>query len=455
MIASSLLAISPSRSAPAHTVVPSLTGRLSSDRGSELQLRHQISSNQGALAPEETPPNIATTKEVVVIPSEARDLLFPNHEAKFPLSRLLHQLLCLLTLLYLLPPPTRAQNLDKPLVNVDEEVTAFAYAPDGRIAFSVRRMYKSKKYDYQRDDIFLLETNGKRRRLFTGEKFTLGDKPFTYLVESFSWSPNGRIVAVQLFTITVDPDDGHTDEARALLLLDDSGHEIRPGGKEPLVMNAENPLWLRDNSTLVYMTEEVAPRALFSMHYLNISTGPAGKAFEGRTFVDAARLSGSNSAVAIERNRSLDGPPRLQRLELLSQDTQEIATLDSYAGGLSLSPSGTKVAYYLDNEVLEIRDLSNPKKIARVRTGLGILQWSGDETRIYLKRTLEKKSADLAEFPIPPLVAYSGRQSVPISEPTPRMLLHGLTVREFGLSQDGRFLAIVLPGRRNLQIFPF
>jgi len=35
------------------------------------------------------------------------------------------------------------------------------------------------------------------------------------------------------------------------------------------------------------------------------------------------------------------------------------------------------------------------------------------------------------------------------------MLLHGLTVREFGLSRDGRFLAIVLPGRRNLEVFPF
>ncbi len=375
-------------------------------------------------------------------------------EHSFLPSLSLH-LLCLLTFLYLIPPPSRAQNLDKPLVNVDEEVTAFAYAPDGRIAFSVRRMYKSKKYDYQRDDIFLLEANGKRRRLFNGEKFTLGDKPFTYLVESFTWSPNGRILAVQLFTITADPDGGRGDEARALLLLDDSGHEIRPIAKEPLVMSAENPLWLRDNSTLVYMTEEVAPRALFSMHYLNISTGLAGKAFEGRTFINAVRIPGSNSAIAVERNRNLDGPPRLQRLELLSQDTQEIATLDSYAGGLSLSPSGSKVAYYIDNEVLEVRDLSNPKKVSRIRVGLGVLQWSADETRIYLKRTLEKKSAELAEFPIPPLTAYSPRQSIPVAEPTPRILIHGLTVREFGLSQDGRFLAIVLPGRRNLQIFPF
>ncbi len=364
--------------------------------------------------------------------------------------------LLLAALFFLLSPPpgARAQNLEKPAVNVDDDVTAFAYAPDGRIAFSVRRIYKAKKYDLQRDDIFLLDTNGKRRRLFTGEKFTLGDKPFTYLVESFTWSPNGHILAVQLYTITANP-EGPADEARALLLLDDSGHELRPGGKEPLVMNAESPLWLRDNVNLVYLTEEVAPRALFSMKYLNLSTGPTGKAFEGRTFLDVARISGSNSAIAVERNRNLDGPARLQRLDLLSQETSEIATLDSFGGGLSLSPSGTKIAYYLDKEVLEVRDLSAPNKVARLRIGLGVIQWSADESRIYLKRTIEKKSADLAEFSIPPMLAYATRQSVPIDEPTPRILLHGITIREFGLSRDGRFLAIVLPGRRNLQVFPF
>jgi hypothetical protein len=318
----------------------------------------------------------------------------PRHASRHlaaPVYLLLTALLLLLTPL----PSTRAQNLDKPLVNVDDDVTAFAYAPDGRIAFSVRRIYKAKKYDLQRDDIFLLDTNGKRRRLFTGEKFTLGDKPFTYLVESFTWSPNGHILAVQLYTITANP-EGPADEARALLLLDDSGHELRPGGKEPLVMNAESPLWLRDSANLVYLTEEVAPRALFSMKYLNVSTGPAGKAFEGRTFLDVARISGSNSAIAVERNRNLDGPARLQRLELLSQDTAEIATLDSFAGSISLSPSGTKIAYYLDKEVLEVRDLSAPSKVARLRVGLGVIQWSADESRIYLKRTIEKKSADLA-----------------------------------------------------------
>lgn len=351
--------------------------------------------------------------------------------------------------------PLAAQNMDKPVLNVDEEVTAFAYAPDGRVVFSVRRMFKAKKYDLQRDDIFILDTGGKKRRIFEGQKFTQGDKPFTYQVDSFTWSPNGHIIAVQLFTTSVDLEDGHTEDARALLLLDDGGRELRPGGKESLVMNAEQPLWLRDNVTLVYFAEEVTPRALFSMNYLNITSGPSGKAFEGRTFTDAERISGSNSAIAVERDRNQDGPPRLQRLELLAQDDTELATLRAFGGGLSVSPSGTKAAYYLDNEVLEIRDLEEPHKIARMRVGLGVLQWSKDETRIYLKRTIEKKSAELVAFEVPALVAYASNQQVPVSEPTPQPMLHGLTIREFALSPDGKFIGVVFPGKRNLQIFGF
>lgn len=350
---------------------------------------------------------------------------------------------------------TRAQNLDKPVMNVDEEVTAFSYAPDGRIVFSVRRMFKTKKYDLQRDDIWLLETNGKRKRLLDGFKFTHGDKPFTYQVESFTWSPNGHIVAIQLFTTTVDPEDEHRDDERALLLLDDNGRELHPAGTDPLVMGAENPMWLRDNGTLVYLKEEVEPRQLFSMHNLYMSSGPATNVFEGRTFLEAARIPGSNSAIAVEQNRTRDGPPRLQRLDLLSQDDHELATLDAFEGGLSISPTGTKVAYFIDREVLEIRSLEDPRKVARIRVGLGVLEWTADETRIYLKRTVEKKSADLVSFTVPTLVAYGKGQTPPVLEPEPAQLLHGLAVREYGLSPDGRFLAVVLPGKRNLQVFGF
>lgn len=368
----------------------------------------------------------------------------------------LNPLICIVALLLgsLSPFPrsVRAQDMSKPVFTVDEEVTAFAYALDGRIAYSVRHMYKTKKYDLERDDIFMLDTNGKKKKIFSGEKFSMGDKPVTYLIESFTWSPNSKLLAVQMFTSTVDPDDGHTEDARALLFLDDSGREIRPVAKG-LLLDAENPLWLRDNSTLVYLSRDNAPQSLFSMQYVNLNSGPAGKAFEGRTFASAVRVPGSNSAIAVERDRNMDGPPRLQRLELLAQDDKEVATLDSYAGGLTISPSGSLAAYYIDNEVLEIRELGAPRRIARIRIGLGVLQWSADDTKIYLKRTIEKKSADLVTFSVPPLVAYGNRTELSASEPTPDYLLHGLTIREYAMSPDGRSIGIVLPGKRNLQIF--
>jgi hypothetical protein len=360
----------------------------------------------------------------------------------------------LFLLLFLLPLPTPAQNLDKPVFNVDDEVTSFAYAPDGRIVFSVRRMFKNKKYDMQRDDIFIAEPNGKRRRILEGLKFTHGDKPFTYQVESFTWSPNNHLIAVQLYTTTVDPEDEHQDNSRALLLLDDNGHMLKPRGDE-LVMEAEQPMWMRDNSGLVYLTEEISTRELFSLHFLSLAGGPVTNVFEGRTFASAVRIPGSNAAIAVERDTRMEGPPRIQRLDLLSQDNKEIATLESYAGGLSVSPSGTKIAYFLDREVLEIRDLENPDHIARMRVGLGVLQWNADESQIYIKRTIEKKSADLVSFRVPGLVAFRRGQVVPILEPEPRELLHGLAVREYALSTDGRYLAIVLPGKRNLQVFGF
>jgi len=353
----------------------------------------------------------------------------------------------------------RAQNMDKAVLNVDDEVTAFAYAPDGRIVFSAKRMFRAaKKYDLQRDDIWLVESNGKRKRLLEGQKFTHGDKPFTYQVESFTWSPNGHIIAIQLYTSTVDPEDDSREDARALLLLDDNGKELHPKGPDALVLNAESPMWLRDSASLVYLVEEIAPRQLFSMEYLYTGGGPPTKAFEGRTFLDAERIPGSNSAIGIERDKNMDGPPRMQKLELLSQDDKELATLEAFVNqaGMSISPTGRMAAYFLDNEVLEIRSLEEPEKIARMRVGLGVLKWSADEKKIYLKRTIEKKSADLVTFDVPPLAPRPRGQQAPLLlEPEPTPLLHGLTIREYAISPDGRFLAVVLPGKRNLQVFAF
>ena len=370
----------------------------------------------------------------------------------FPFRRIrswLFFLLCVCSV-----PHARAQNLDKPLQNIDDEITAFRFAPDGRIVYSVRRTIKTKKYDLQHDDIWLMEANGKRRRLLQGDKFKIGTQPFSYAVDTFQWSPDGRKILAQLFTTSVVDESGRTQDSVMTLALEDSGKEIHFAKDESTIPDCFNATWLRDNSTIVYLTEALKPRILFSFRYFNIATGPAGPAFEGRTFLDSAPIPGTNSAIAVERDRAMSGPPRLQRLELLAQDATEIATLDGYAGGLSISPDGTKVAYFIDREVLEVRDLAAPDHFVRLRVGLGVYYWTPDGNRILLKRAPERKSADIVWIAIPPLPAQQPGRDIPVLEPTPQPIFHDLAFREFAISPDGRLLAIVLPGKRNLEIFP-
>jgi WD40-like Beta Propeller Repeat len=354
-------------------------------------------------------------------------------------------------------PAAASQNpdIEKPLINIDEDISAFAFAPDGRIVYSVRRQFHTKQYDLERDDIWLQESNGKRRRLLQGEKFLRGgDKPFSYTIDGFRWSPNGRQFLAQLFTTTVIDEHGNTQDSSMLLGMDESGKEIRLGNVDNLIKDAADPIWLNDSATVIYLTEVLRPKILFSFKYMNLAAGPTGNVFEGRTFLDAAAVPGANVAIAVERDRNLTGPPRLQRLELLAQDDHELATLDGYTGGICVSPGGQKVAYFIDREVLEIRDLSDPNKVARVRAGLGVPQWGPGGNRILLKRAAEKKSGDLVWIELPPLTQVAPDKDPPVAQPTPAPILHDLAYRDFAISPDGRQLAVIAPGKRNLLVYP-
>jgi hypothetical protein len=350
-------------------------------------------------------------------------------------------------------PPAHAQDLDKPLQSIDEEITAFAFAPDGHIAYSVYRRLKTKQYDLEHDDIWIQDPGGKRRRLLEGQKYARGTQLFSYLVDSFRWSPNGHYLLVQLFVTTVD-DSGNAANSFQTLLFDDSGREVRIAKGDSFIRDAANAAFLPDNNTIAYLAEGVKPLPLFSLKCTRLSTGSFPSPHEGRTFRDVAWLPGMNFAIAVEQDRAMSGPPRLQSLDLLSDSNKELATLEGYEGGLTVSPTGTKVAYFIDREVLEIRSVSNPTRLARVRVGLGIFRWTPDESRIFLKRALEKKSGDIVWFNVPALAATSSSQEIPVSQPQPIPVFHGISFREFAISPDGRLLAVVVPGKRSLLVFP-
>jgi len=351
-------------------------------------------------------------------------------------------------------PPAHAQDIEKPTLNIDDDVTAFAYAPDGRIVYSARRLFKTKKYDLQRDDIWLAEPGGRHKRLLQGEKYIPSDKPFSYMVDGLAVSPNGKYILAQLSTISVVDDAGTTQNERVTLVLDDNGREVKLGGTENIIHDSIDASWLRDSSTILYLFEAIKPNILFSFKYSSVAAGPGGFLFEGRTFLAYDMVPRANAAIAVERDRNLSGPPRLQRLDLLAQDNQELATLDDYEGGLTVSPSGKRVAYYIDKEVLEIRDLAAPDHVARIRIGLGSLRWAPDDAAILLKRAPERKSGDLVWIAVPPLATHAAGQAVPVAETTFNPILHGLAYRDFAISPDGRSLAVVPPGKRNLLVYP-
>jgi hypothetical protein len=348
----------------------------------------------------------------------------------------------------------RAQNLDNPLRSIDDEITAFSFGPNDAIAFAVYHKLKTKLYDLEHDDIWIDEPHGKRRRLLEGQKYTRGNQLFSYLVDSIRWSPNGRYLLVQLMITTVQDDSGNATNSVQTLLFDDSGHELRIAKGDNFILDAANAAFLPDNNTIAYLSQAVKSLPLFSIKTTRLSSGSFPSPYEGRTFRDVVWLPGMNFAVAVEQNHSMSGPPRLQYLDVLSDSDKELATLDGYEGGLTVSPDRTKVAYFIDREVLEIRSLSNLNQLARVRVGLGVYCWTPDNSRIFLKRALEKKSGDVVWFPVPPLAAVSPNKEIPVSQPTPVPVLHGLSFREFSISPDGRFLGVVVPGKRNLLIFP-
>lgn len=353
------------------------------------------------------------------------------------------------------PSQTRAQNLDKPSSSIDEEITAFSFGPEGGIAFGTYHNFKTKKYDLEHDDIWVQEAHGKRHRLLEGQKYTRGGTQLlSYLTDSIRWSPNGHYLLVQLFTTAVEADSGNATNSVETLLFDDSGHEARIDKGDNFLLGAANAAFLPDNNTIAYLVNTAGTLPLYSIKTTRLSSGSFPSPYEGRTFRDVAWLPGMNFAIAVEQDHSMSGPPRLQYMDVLNDSDKELATLDGYEDGLIVSPDRTKAAYFIDREVLEIRSLSHPNQLARIRVGLGIPRWTPDGSRIFLKRAIEKKSGDIVWFPVPPLATYAPNKEIPVSQPTPVPVLHGLTFREFSISPDGNSIAVVIPGKRNLLVFP-
>jgi hypothetical protein len=365
---------------------------------------------------------------------------------------------------------------ENPTFKIDEDISRFAYSGGGRIAYATRHVFSVKKIQLQRDDIWVAETDGRKHWLLFGEKFVRGAGPFSYIVRGLRWSPDGSKLTVELGTSEMINDDGDTREGVMTLLLDDAGREITITGGDSVISGATSAAWLADGVSVVYLTEQAqanpkgtapgtgqaaanppaisAANKLFTMSRAKALSEGIMALFQGHLFSAVAWNTKQDGGVAVERDPGAAGATRLVMLNPGRESSRLLGTLAGYAGGLTISVSGKRAAYWIDNEQLEVREVDAPNRLARVRVALGTLAWSGDESRVLVKRGPAQRSGGLAWVSLPPLVTVAAGAAPATAEVAPRSILHDLEFRQFEISPDGRFLAVVEPGKRNLLVYP-
>jgi hypothetical protein len=349
--------------------------------------------------------------------------------------------------------PTNTQQAPAPRVSIDDDCTAIAYTSDGRLAYATRHVFNLQKFQVQRDDIWILETDGRRRKILNGEKVTRGTEAFSYTITRLRWAPDGARIAAELVTTQVNP-KGEEVPGNLLLFIGQDGKDVKIADGDNVVRGAIDGTYLVGNGKLAYLTETVKPNLMFSINIIESPGGHMFPLFDRHSFAALAWNAKRGTAVAIEKNLADASVTRLVELNLMSEDYRRLATLDSYVGGLSFSPSAAKVAYFRDINTLEIREMADPALVARVHVAYGTINWAPDEKTVLVKRGLDRQEGDLVWVSLPaPAADPESGPSEAITPPAPKPILNGQTFRDFALAPDGHSVAVILLAKHTLQIF--
>jgi hypothetical protein len=346
--------------------------------------------------------------------------------------------LALLVLASALAPLLLPAQQDKPTMEISRDCQIFAISSSNRIVCAVPHVKRIKKVIIQRADVVVASPNGREKQIVEGEKFMPVPPPQSFIVDSLAWSPDGNRIVMSMTTQKPASDDESPSGGKSLALLDDEGHEIKvEGSKTRFIEEASKGTWLADNATVVYLIG-AGP---YKIGRLSTVSGQSSTLFEGRTFDAVVWDAAKNQAFVLSQNLSVTGRQAIFQLDLLHEAVREVLRIDSYQTGLSLSPSGKKLAFFADGDAIEVRDLANPStKPVRVRVGMGVFGWSRDERRVLLKRGPAEKSGELIWVGL-----YDGT-FVPA--------LHGLEYHAFAISPDGGSIAVTEPGKEVLRVYP-
>lgn len=351
-----------------------------------------------------------------------------------------------------------AQNTPKYMI--DEDCATFDVGGNNAIVYAVPRLKRIKRMVLERDDIWISAGPGKERRIVDADKFMPIPPVSGYSVSSLVWSPDQHRIVANMTLLKPPPgwdfdpykkkskkksDDDEIDRedekplpsvggGRVVAIFDGDGKEISvAGSKSRFIEDATDGAWLADNATLVYLTPGGK-----QIHRVS-ADGTNKTLFDGHSFTAVAWDTTRNRAFAVGEDLSLRGGLSLVQLDLLKETVTVISRLENYTGSLTVSPTGTKVAFFEDGDTIEVVDLAHPANPLRAQAGLGIFEWGQDEDRVLLKRGPADRSGDLVW--------------VGLRDDSFRPALHDLEYHEFQIAPDGSIIAVTEPGKRVLKIY--
>ena len=374
-------------------------------------------------------------------------------------NRRLSSLLGLLAILAaLLFYATALPAQDNPKFVINDDCQVFDIASNNFIAYAVPHLKRIRRLVLERDDIAVADPSGRIRQIVDADKFLPPTPPAGFVVNSLSWSPDGRRIAVSMTLqqapagFTMDKKEakkrGNMDDneentpimprggGKAIALLENDGREIKvANSKTRFIEGGVYATWLADGKTAVYLTGGPP----WTISRVQPEDGKTSVLFEGHKFDAVVWDARRNQAFAIG-DLSLRGEQTLVRLDLVHEFVTEIARVKNYQGSLTVAPSGDKVGFFVDGDSVEVIDTRDPSQTVRIRVGYGRFGWDREERHILLKRGPEERSNILLWVGL-----YDG---------TFKSVLHDLEFHDFEIAPDGRTLAVTDPGKRILKVYP-
>ena len=347
---------------------------------------------------------------------------------------------------------------DSPKLVINDDCQVFDIASNNSIVYAVPHLKRIRRLVLERDDISVATPTGRIRQIVDADRFLPPTPPAGYVVNSLSWSPDGRRIAASMTLqqappgFTMDKKEakkqGNMDDneentpilpkggGKAIALLEEDGREIKVAdSKTQFIEGGVDATWLADGKTAVYLTGGPP----WAISRVQPEDGKTSVLFEGYKFDAVVWDAKRNQAFAIG-DLSLRGQQTLVKLDLLHEFVTEIARVKNYQGSLTVSPSGSKVGFFVDGDTVEVIDVLHPDQPLRMRVGYVRFGWGREERHILLKRGPEERSNILLWVGL-----YDG---------TFKSVLHGLVYHDFEIAPDGQTLAITEPGKRVLKVYP-